>query len=265
MYQTYWGLRTPPFANVPTEKLFYRSSQHQEALSRLLYVIEHQRGVAMLTGEVGCGKTTVIKALSKCLDPECYRFYLLSNPAMVPLDLLRSILLHLGHRTENGTKPYLLDQLQEILVRNAQRGNRTVLAIDEAHVIAHQETLEELRMLLNMQLNEQFLITIILLGQPPLLKRIDALQPLKERISVKYNLAPLDIDDTLKYIVYRLKCAGATRGLFTNESIERLYEYSRGIPLRVNNLCDRCLLIGFMRRSQVVDSRIVNDAIEDLH
>jgi general secretion pathway protein A len=120
-------------------------------------------------------------------------------------------------------------------------------------------------MLLNMQLNEQFLITLILLGQPPLLKRIDALQPLKERISVKYNLAPLDMDDTLKYIVYRLKCAGATRGLFTNESIEQLYEYSRGIPLRINNLCDRCLLIGFMRRSQFVDSRIVNDAIEDLH
>jgi type II secretory pathway predicted ATPase ExeA len=265
MYQDYWGLQGPPFANVPTEKLFYPSPQHEEALSRLLYVVEHQRGVAMLTGEVGCGKTTVTKALLKSLDPEHYQFHLLSNPAMAPLDLIKSILLHFGHRAPDGSKPDLLDRLHDILIRNANRGIQTVLAIDEAHVIAHQDTLDELRMLLNMQMNEQFLITIVLLGQPPLLKRIDALQPLKERISVKYHLAPLDSANTLKYVVYRLKCAGATRGLFTNESIERLYEYSRGIPLRINNLCDRCLLIGFMRRSQVVDSKIVNDAIEDLH
>jgi general secretion pathway protein A len=264
MYQAYWGLQKAPFANVPTEKLFYRSPQHEEALSRLLYVIEHQRGVAMLTGEVGCGKTTVTKSLMKYLDPERYRFYLLSNPALEPLDLIKSILLQIGQPAHNGSKPDLLNQLQEILIRNAERGIRTVLAIDEAHVIARQATLDEVRMLLNLQLNEQFLITLVLLGQPLLLKRIDELQPLKERISVKYNLTPLDSANTLKYIVFRLKCAGASRGLFTNESIEWIYEYSRGIPLRINNLCDRCLLIGFMRRCQVVDSRIVGDAIDDL-
>jgi general secretion pathway protein A len=264
MYQAYWGLQKPPFANVPTQQLFYRSPQHEEALSRLLYVIEHQRGVAMLTGEVGCGKTTVTKSLMKYLDPERYRFYLLSNPALEPLDLIKSILLQIGQAVQNGSKPVLLNQLQQVLSRHTDQGTRTVLAIDEAHVIVDQATLDEVRMLLNLQLNEQFLITLILLGQPPLLERIDKLQPLKERISVKYTLAPLDMPNALKYIVFRLKCAGASRGLFTNESIERIYEYSRGIPLRINNLCDRCLLIGYMRRAQVVDSRIVGDAIDDL-
>lgn len=264
MYQAYWGLQKAPFANVPTEKLFYRSHQHEEALSRLRYVIEHQRGVAMLTGEVGCGKTTVTKSLMKNLDAERYRFYLLPNPALEPLDLIRSILLQLGHTIQNGSKPDLLNQLQGNLIRHAERGIRTVLAIDEAHVIVQQATLDEVRMLLNLQMDEQFLITLVLLGQPLLLKRIDELQPLKERISVKYNLTPLDSANTLKYIVFRLKCAGASRGLFTNESIESIYAYSRGIPLRINNLCDRCLLLGYMRRSQVVDSRIVDDAIDDL-
>jgi general secretion pathway protein A len=131
-------------------------------------------------------------------------------------------------------------------------------------VISNQETLDELRMLLNIQSDHEFLITLILLGQPPLLKNISEVQPLKERISIKFNLEPLDIENTLRYIVFRLKTAGASRGIFTREAIEALYEFSGGIPLRVNNLSDRCLLIGLMQKAKVVDSKIVEEAIEDL-
>jgi type II secretory pathway predicted ATPase ExeA len=119
-------------------------------------------------------------------------------------------------------------------------------------------------MLLNFQLDDEFLITLILLGQPPLLKNITEIQPLKERINVKFNLEPLDIQNTLRYIVYRLKCSDAGRGIFTREAIQYLFEYSGGIPLRINNVCDRSLLIGLMRKARVVDSKIVIDAIEDL-
>jgi type II secretory pathway predicted ATPase ExeA len=265
MYLQYWGLGRPPFANVPSETLFYPSPQHEEAFSRLLYVIKHQRGVAMLTGEVGCGKTTVTKALIKRLGTEKFQFVLLPNPALNPLDLIIAILLNLGERPRNGSKPLLLDQLQERLVHNSDRGILTVVAIDEAHVIEDQSTLDEVRMLLNLQRNEQFLLTLVLLGQPPLLKRIDTLQPLKERISVKFNIEPLDEANTLKYIVHRLRRAGATRGFFTTESMEPIHAYSGGVPLRINNLCDRCLLVGFMQRARVIDSGIVNEAIEDLH
>lgn len=264
MYLEYWGLASSPFANAPTESLFFPSPQHEEALSRMLYVIEHRKGVAMLTGEVGCGKTTVTKILMNSLNKDKFRFQLLSNPAMDPLDLIRAILLNLGEKSVNGFKPVLLSQLQDRLVRNAAEGVNTILAIDEAHVINNRETLDELRMLLNIQHDEQFLMTIILLGQPPLLKKISELQPLKERISVKYNLTPLDQKNTLRYIIYRLKNVGAERGFFTTESILPLFQYSGGIPLRINNLCDRCLLIGYMRKSAVIDTRIVADAIDDL-
>ena len=264
MYLEYWGFEKPPFSNVPTQNLFYRSPQHEEALSRILYVVEHRKGVAMLTGEVGCGKTTVAKALTDYLKSDKFSFHLLSNPALGPLDLIKAILLTLGIRSENGNKPVLLNQLTERLIQNAREGVNTILAIDEAHVIQDEATLDELRMLLNLQANDEFLITLILLGQPPLLKRIRELQPLKERISVKFNLGPLDVQDTARYILHRLKSVGATRGVFTAESIKPLFAYSAGIPLRINNICDRCLLIGFMQGASVIDTNIVADAIEDL-
>ena len=264
MYLEHWELQKTPFGNVPTHKIFYRSPQHEEALRRLLYVIEHRKGVAMLTGEVGCGKTTIIRALSNFLDQDRYDLQTISNPALQPIDLIKAIVLKLGGHAENGSKTVLLEQLFQLLNHNAERGISTVLAIDEAHVIGNSATLDELRMLLNIQSDDEFLITLILLGQPPLLKNISELQPLKERISIKYNLEPLDIPNTLNYVIHRLKCAGAIRGIFSREAVRALHNYTDGLPLRINNLCDRCLLIGLMNQARIVDSKVVQDANEDL-
>ena len=264
MYLEHWELQKTPFGNVPARSAFYRSPQHEEALRRLLYVIEHRKGVAMLTGEVGCGKTTVIRALSDCLGKDRYQFQTISNPALQPTDLIKAILLKLGGNGDNGSKTDLLDRLHQHLFQNAENGISTVLAIDEAHVIGNRATLDELRLLFNIQSDDDFLITLVLLGQPPLLKNIAELQPLKERISIKFNLEPLDIQNTLNYIVHRLKWAGANRGIFSREAVQVLYEFAGGLPLRINNLCDRCLLLGLMRRASMVDSRIVRDAIEDM-
>ena len=264
MYLKHYGFRQTPFGNVPSRGMFYRSPQHEEALRRLLYVIEQRKGVAMLTGEVGCGKTTVIKALANHLSRERVRFQMISNPALAPEDLLKAILLKLGGSAGNGSKTLMLDQLQKILVDNAAAGFSTVLAVDEAHVIGNRATLDELRMLLNFQTDDEFLITLILLGQPPLLRNISELQPLKERISVKFNLQPLDLPNTLRYVLFRLKSAGAARGIFTRAAVDLLYDFTGGIPLRINNLCDRALLIGVMQNARLVDSRIVQDAIQDM-
>lgn len=266
MYLDYWKLKQTPFANVPARDVFYRSPQHEEALRRLLYVIEQRKGVALLTGEVGCGKTTVTKALANHLNRERVQFQMIANPALGPEELLKAIVLKLGGSVANGngSKTLMLDQLQRLLLQSEAAGRNTVLAIDEAHVIGNRETLDELRMLLNYQSDDQFLLTLILLGQPPLLGNVSQLQPLKERIAVKFNLEPLDLNNTMRYVLFRLKAAGAVRGIFTREAVGRLYDYSGGIPLRLNNLCDRCLLIGLMHKSRVVDSRIVGDAIEDL-
>jgi type II secretory pathway predicted ATPase ExeA len=264
MYLNHWKLKRAPFANVPARSTFYRSPQHEEALRRLLYVIEQRKGVAMLTGEVGCGKTTVTKALANHLNKDRVQFQMISNPALQPEDLIKAILLKLGGTALNGSKTLMLDELHKLLLQNEESGLSTVLAIDEAHVIGNRATLDELRMLLNYQSEETFLITLILLGQPPLLKNVSELQPLKERIAVKFNLEPLDLENTVRYVLYRLKHAGAGRGIFTRQAVERVYDFAGGIPLRINNLCDRCLLIGVVKKAKVVDTRVVREAIEDL-
>jgi type II secretory pathway predicted ATPase ExeA len=265
MYLNHWNLNQAPFANAPAGSVFFRSPQHEEALRRLLYVIENRRGVAMLTGEVGCGKTTVIKALALHLDKDAVPIHMISNPTLPPKQLLQTILLKLGGKVTNGgSKALMLDQLHKILAGNAAAGRSTVLAIDEAHVISSRATLDELRMLLNFQTDDEFLVTLILLGQPPLLRNISELQPLKERIAIKFNLEPLDQTNTSRYVLFRLKSAGAVNGIFSREAVELLHEASGGIPLRINNLCDRCLLIGVMSNARVVSSRIVRAAIEDM-
>lgn len=264
IYQKYWSLKEPPFENVPDQMVFFRSSQHEEALSRLMYAVENRKGAAMLTGEVGAGKTTISRVLSDSLPADRYRVNTITNPALTPLDLLRSILYEIGIPTESDSKFFLLTKLHDKLHERQQHGIRTILVVDEAHLIQQRESLEELRMLLNMQSEHQFLVTLIIMGQTPLLLKVETLLPLKERISVKYHLKPLDLKDTVRYILYRLKSAGAKRGIFTGKAIFPLYSYSQGIPLRINNLCDRCLLIGMMKKTGTIDSRIVTEAIADL-
>ena len=264
VYLKYWGLAEPPFENVSNESVFFRSSQHQEALSRLIYAVENRKGAAMLTGEVGSGKTTIGRVMSEALPKDRYLVRTITNPALSPLDLLRSILFQLGFWSESDSKVVLLTALQDRLSENERRGMRTILIIDEAHLIKHRASLEELRMLLNLQSAHQFLITLVVLGQPSLVEAVEGLHPLRERIAVKYRLKPLDLKDTVRYILFCLKNAGATRGIFTRESIFPLYDYSRGIPLRINNLCDRCLMIGMMQKAGGIVTRIVNEAIEDL-
>lgn len=264
MYEEYWGLNRPPFENVPNREIFFPSAQHQEALLRLLYAVEQNKGVAMLTGEVGSGKTTVSRALVDRISKEKYEFQTIVNPALDPVDFIRAILMNLGEPAESDSKVELLSRLQDRLMQNAQRGVRTVLIIDEAHLLKNQGSLEELRMLLNLQDEHQFLITLIIMGQPPLQKTVGSLKPLAERIAIKYNLTPLDIRDTVRYILFRLKNAGATRGIFTKEAIFPIFDFSKGLPLRINKICDRSLLIGMMRRAKGVDTYMVNEAIEDI-
>ena len=264
MYLEYWGLKAPPFENAPSSHIFFPSPQHEEALSRLLFAVKHRKGVAMLTGEVGSGKTTVSRAFKENIANGGFDIRTITNPALNPVDFIRAVLIELGEQATSDSKPVLLSVLKNRLIRNAEQGVNTVLVIDEAHVIDNPATFEELRMLLNLQSEERFLITLILLGQPLLREKIFALKPLKERIGIKYHLDPLDVNNTIRYLLYRLKSAGASRGIFTKESIGPLYEYAEGLPLRTNSVCDRSLIIGMMRKAGVISSGIVEEAIEDL-
>ena len=264
MYTGYWGLKNQPFGNAPDQDLFFPSPQHEEALIRLLYAVENRKGVAMLTGEVGSGKTTISRVLKDRLAEDRFEVRTIVNPSLNSLELIRAILVALGVNHDGESKVLLLERLKAKLIANADAGRHTVLIIDEAHLIKELESLEELRMLLNIQGDGGFLITMVIMGQPPLMGNIQTLRPLNERIAIRFDLGPLTHQNTMRYILYRLKNAGATRGMFTKESITPIFNYSKGIPLRINNLCERCLLVGAMQRARVIDTNIVKMAIEDL-
>lgn len=264
MYLDYWELQRTPFGNVPDSRIFFESPQHEEALFRLLYAVQQKKGVAMLTGEVGAGKTTVSRAFISRVSNDNYDVHTITNPALSAMDLIRAILLKLGEDADSDSKSVLLARLQDRLMQNAVQDLNTVLIIDEAHIIDDRSTFEELRMLLNIQSENQLLITLILLGQPPLLNKIAALQPLNERIGIKYHLEPLSANNTMRYLAFRLRSAGAKRGIFTKDSIGLIYENSSGIPLKINNICDRSLLIGMIASARVIHSGIIKEAVEDL-
>lgn len=265
MYTSYWGLNQQPFDNVPTQEFFYRSSQHEEALLRLVYAVEHGKGLAVLTGEVGAGKTTISRVLYDYLNMDGYEVVTLVNPSLEPVDFLRAVVSKLGVDVEKGTsKSVVLDLLNERLVQNASHDIKTILIIDEAHLVKDKPILEELRMLLNLQYDNQFLITLILMGQPPLAGNLKLMKPLKERIAIQFDLKPLDERDTMRYILYRLKHAGASRGIFTKDAIPPIYNFSKGIPLRINNVCERSLLMGMMRKANNINEKIVKIAISDI-
>jgi len=264
MYLDYWGLNAAPFENVPSSHIFFPSPQHEEALARLLFAVKHRKGVAMLTGDVGCGKTTVSRAFREDIAGGGFDIRTITNPALTPVEFIRAILINLGESADSDSKPVLLSMLQNRLVRNEESGISTVLVIDEAHVISNPATFEELRMLLNIQSEDKFLVSIVLMGQPLLRDKIDATPPLKERVSVKYHLEPLNLRHTICYLLFRLKKSGAGRGIFSKQSIATIYEYSQGNPLRVNNVCDRSLLLGMMRNVKLIGSKVVEEAITDL-
>ncbi len=264
MYRSYWGLSTAPFENVPRQDVFYESPQHEEALVRLVYAVEHKKGLAVLTGEVGSGKTTISRVLYDYLSTDNFEVITIVNPALSPVDFYRALLMKLGEPADEDSKTILLNRFSQRLIQNFEHEINTILIIDEAHLIKDRAILEELRMMLNLQHENQFLVTLLIMGQPPLNANIASLKPLKERVAIRYDLLPLSFNDTARYILYRIKHCGAQRGIFTKAALSPIYNYSGGIPLKINNLCERSLLIGMMKKARVVDSAIVLEAIEDM-
>ncbi len=263
MYEKYWGLNELPFENVPDPRFLYHSTQHEEALTRLLYATKAQKGAAMLSGEVGCGKTTVSRAFVQGLSSDEYEVGIIANPSLTSLDFLKEILYQLGIEKTAGSKPELLHILNDAMLQNLTKKKKTVLVVDDAQAIEDVVTFEELRLLLNFQLNNQFLLALILIGQPELRDKIAKIPQLDSRISIRYHLKPLDLKDTAQYILHRLKVAGMQRNIFTKEAIEKIHEYTGGVPRKINNTCDLGLFISFGKKVELIDSKIIQQLIED--
>jgi type II secretory pathway predicted ATPase ExeA len=263
MYEAYWKLSEGPFDNSPNPKFFYLSPEHEEALVRMMYAVRQRKGCAMLTGEYGCGKTTLSRALIQRLEAERYEIALLTNPSWTPIDFLREVLYQLGVDTPERNKPELLHQLNEIFFRNFQGGRDTVIIVDEAQLIEDDSVFEELRLLLNFQTDDRFLVTLLLIGSTELAARVRRLKHLDQRIAIRYHLNTLDDTHTANYIAHRLQLAGQTHKIFTDTAVKLVFDFTGGTPREINSICDIALLVGYSKRVQEIDERIVAEDIKD--
>ncbi len=262
MYEQYWGLKEKPFENTPDPKFFYASSQHEEALARMLYTVRETKGAGLLTGIYGCGKTLLSRALLKELQKDIYKVAIISNPKLNEVELLRMIAYNLGYSDVPTSKADVLIKLENIFKENLMDGKKTVLIIDEAHAIDDYNIFEEIRLLLNYQLEDKFLVTILLLGQPELKEKIENIKQLNQRIAMRYHLKPLSKEETSAYIEHRLNVVQSKINPFLEDAIEIIYQHSGGIPRRINHICDIALLTGMGAKVKTINDELIKEIIE---
>jgi len=266
MYEAYWGLNEKPFENTADPRFLYYSKQHEEAFTRLIYAIQEQKGAAVLSGVFGCGKTVVAQAVLSSLSKGKYETAFVINPQLSHVELLREILYDLGLKDNlPAQKTDILHALNETLHHNMDNGKQTIVIIDEAHLIEDRLIFEELRLLLNFQYKNKFLLTLILLGQPELKEKINNIKQLAQRIAIKYHLSGLTETETLEYVHHRLRIAGVQlKEIFDNSALKIIYEQSGGIPRRINQICDMALLTGFGGQKEIINEEIIMEVVKDL-
>ena len=266
MYLEFYGFRENPFNLTPDPRFVFLSKTHREAFAHLLYGIQNRAGFIALTGEVGSGKTTVLRTFLSNLGADHYRTALIFNPLQSPGDLLQSINRELGipPPTSPGESP--LDALNQFLLRENAAGRTVVLVVDESQDL-EPAALEQVRLVSNLETDRAKLIQIVLAGQPELAQmlRRKEIRQLSQRIIVAYHLQPMDFQDTVHYIMHRLKVAGARGGVsFSKWALKRIYRYSGGLPRLINAASDRALLVGFTLEAPKITSRLAAEAIKDL-
>ena len=264
MYYNYYGFSEPPFNLTPNSKFFYGSSKHTEALSTLIYAINERKGFVVITGDIGSGKTTVCRALLNKLDKKT-EVALITNTHMSGKDLLMTVLDDLQVHYVPGSKARLHAQLNDYLIEQLRKNNNVVLIIDEAQNLS-PSVLEEVRMLSNLETENEKLIQIIFMGQTELKDKLalPRLEQLRQRIAVYFHLTPLNKEDTKEYIIHRLKVASNSgKHFFTEEALDLVYDFSRGVPRLINQICDSALLSGYIDELAKIDASVVKDVIAE--
>src|SRR5262250_333803 len=266
MYLSFFGLNEKPFAITPDPRYLYLSERHAEALAHLLYGINEAGGFVQLTGEVGTGKTTIVRSLL-AQTPKNAEIALILNPKMTAPEFLLTICEELGIGVPDsalGSLKDLVDILSEYLLRAHAAGHRVVLVVDEAQNLS-PEVLEQVRLLTNLETNTQKLLQIILIGQPELRELLSRteLRQLAQRITGRYHLNPLSHDETCAYVRHRLRVAGATTDILVPPALNAVFSLSQGVPRVINVICDRALLGAYsLDRHRVTASLVRNAAAE---
>lgn len=262
MYEQHFGFDARPFGRTPDPAFLYESPQHREALARLEFAVE-EKDLALLVGEIGSGKTTLSRALIDRIGDE-RPVVLLINPRLSPSQLLRSIASGLGLEPKYFRND-LLDQIHGRLFELYEEKREPVLIIDEAQLIPSKSTFDEIRLLTNFQLDDENLLSVLLIGQPELERRLDrsAYEALRQRIGLRYSLGPLDPEETIAYVEHRIARAGGATNPFSREAMAALHRAARGIPRLINTLANTALLDAFGEGIDEVDEGRVMDAARE--
>jgi len=266
MYCKFYGFRESPFTITPNPRFLFMSDQHREAFAHLIYAVESRAGFVELTGEVGTGKTTLLRTFLNRLDSEGHRTALIFNPCLSSLELLKSVNREFGLDWETGSRMDLLQVLNGFLLEQKAAGRSVVLVMDEAQNLS-SEVLEQIRLISNLETETDKLIQIVLSGQPELLSVLarEELRQLNQRITVRYHLLPMGFESTQRYIDHRMELAGCFRAAeFSTPALKRIFRFSGGVPRLVNVVCDRALLIGFTQESRTISGGMAAQAVSEV-
>ncbi|NLW85645.1 MAG: AAA family ATPase [Planctomycetes bacterium] len=268
MYLSFYRFKEFPFSLACDERYFYQSSIHAEALANMQYTIEQRKGMVMVTGEVGAGKTFVGHVLANRLGPGCTTA-VVRHPPQSGKQLLRALAAAAGMNLETDIDTLrLVEELEQHLIRMHNRGRLVAMILDECQDLS-QKALEEIRLLWNFEQDGQRLIQIVLIGQPELQQRLQEPQweSLRQRIVLSYHLGNLTSNDTHAYIGHRLRVAsidGQPVAQFSQEALAEVFAATNGIPRLVNILCDNALLVGFARNLQCIDRAIITEVLREM-
>jgi type II secretory pathway predicted ATPase ExeA len=267
MYKQFYSLQRNPFEITPDPAFLFPTKRHNEALAALYYGVKRHKGFVVLTGEVGTGKTLLVRCLLQLLNRGSVAYAYVFNSVLTSLDFLQYIAGDFGLNPSGKTKSELLLMLGNYLIERQQKKMTTVLVVDEAHHLS-PEVLEEVRLLTNLETAQEKLLQILLVGQPELDQKLDSyeLRQLKQRISLRSNLEPLDLEETHGYIQRRLELAGRNPQngtLFPVETVALIHRYSRGIPRLINTVCENALITGYARHEAMIPAEIIEGVAAD--
>jgi putative secretion ATPase (PEP-CTERM system associated) len=266
MYEAFYGLTSKPFQLNPDPSFYFGSKQHRRAKAYLEYGLLRNEGFIVITGEIGAGKTTIVRGLLDSMDPNTVTAANLVSTQLDAEDTLRMVGAAFGVRVKDVSKADLLMTIEAFLVTQVSEGKRSLLIVDEAQNLTPR-AVEELRMLSNFQFGKQALLQTFLVGQPEFREILQHpnMQQLRQRVTATCHIGPLDVEETRGYIEHRLKCAGGTgKPEFGEGVFEAIYKASGGIPRRINSVCDRLLLLGFLGDKERLLLEDVEEVVSEL-
>ncbi len=266
MYEDFLGFDRAPFNNTPDTSFYFPSERHNEALAQLLYTVEARKGFAVITGEIGAGKTTLCRRLLRQLDEDASTA-LITNPRLTGIQLLYSVAREFGLEVDQQVnRVAIIDAIYEYLIEMLAQDRNVILVIDEAQNLP-LSTLEEVRLISNLETETEKLIQILLLGQPELKRKLEhpSLLQLRQRIAMRYHLTALDQEEMQNYIHHRMKVAGRHHSVrFSSRALSMIYRYSNGVPRLVNLLCDRALITAFTMETNKIAAQVILAAIREI-